>query len=333
MKNLYKYLVGIGISTLGFGTFGTVTTNPEVQLLGEVIESKLTEYQAVRLQVDSLDSIIKEIETELAILQEDYIQANELFELYNEVQVATTELSNFDTENYIFEELSNLQDAQQALTLLEEDKSNILPLYESAKAENDIMIRADRLGLVQAFVTNIVDGDTIDVTINGASERVRFIGIDTPERGQNGFNEASEFTRNEIARVGDIVWLQSSGANRDNTSSRRLRRYIWLGVPSYLTNASERAELNLNQRLLDNGHAVTWTPGGNTSTTNNSAESVTPSIDTSNEVIVYWTVNGSVWHRNRNCRGLNRANDRNVRSGTIAQSGKYRECQHSARGN
>src|SRR5687768_11505921 len=34
-----------------------------------------------------------------------------------------------------------------------------------------------------ASVINIIDGDTIDVRLNGRTERVRYIGMDTPERG------------------------------------------------------------------------------------------------------------------------------------------------------
>jgi len=40
-------------------------------------------------------------------------------------------------------------------------------------------------------VTGIVDGDTIDTSIG----RVRFFGIDTPERGEACFTEATEFAR------------------------------------------------------------------------------------------------------------------------------------------
>ena len=40
-------------------------------------------------------------------------------------------------------------------------------------------------------VTGVVDGDTIDTSIG----RVRFFGVDTPERGEECFTEATEFTR------------------------------------------------------------------------------------------------------------------------------------------
>lgn len=43
----------------------------------------------------------------------------------------------------------------------------------------------------QAIVTHIVDGDTIDVQIGMSTQRVRLIGIDTPENGDCYFNEAS----------------------------------------------------------------------------------------------------------------------------------------------
>ena len=35
--------------------------------------------------------------------------------------------------------------------------------------------------MVAALVVNVVDGDTIDVPIDGTEFRLRYIGIDTPE--------------------------------------------------------------------------------------------------------------------------------------------------------
>ena len=43
-----------------------------------------------------------------------------------------------------------------------------------------------RPGLVPAFVTRVVDGDTIRVEIDSEVFRVRYIGIDTPETGESG---------------------------------------------------------------------------------------------------------------------------------------------------
>ena len=199
--------------------------------------------------------------------------------------------------------------------------------YESDESE-----RAKLLGLERAITTRIIDGDTIDVTISDVEERVRFIGIDTPERGEPGFSEATEFVRNAIEAVDNIVWLQASGNER--CPYNRLRRYIWLGVPYSLECKYERARLLLNDILVYYGYAVIWIPGGNNSSTNQNYTPNAPSTTAyESEMIVYWTPAGCCWHRTRECQGLNNANPANIRSGTIAESGKDRECSFSAAGN
>ena len=47
--------------------------------------------------------------------------------------------------------------------------------------------------------------------------------------------------------------------------------------------------------------------------------------DVSNAETVYWTVNGSVWHTDRNCSAL--AKSKEVLSGTVEESGKERGCK------
>ena len=54
--------------------------------------------------------------------------------------------------------------------------------------------------LYRCVATNVVDGDTLDVVIDlgfhmSAAMRVRLYGIDTPERGQPGHEEARDFVR------------------------------------------------------------------------------------------------------------------------------------------
>lgn len=49
----------------------------------------------------------------------------------------------------------------------------------------------------KAIVTNVVDGDTVDVKIDlgfrmYTVQRIRLLGIDTPERGQPGYQEAKD---------------------------------------------------------------------------------------------------------------------------------------------
>ena len=46
-----------------------------------------------------------------------------------------------------------------------------------------------------AQVTNVIDGDTIDVLLNGEEVRVRYVGVNTPERDEICYSEAMEANR------------------------------------------------------------------------------------------------------------------------------------------
>ena len=72
-------------------------------------------------------------------------------------------------------------------------------------------------------VVNIVDGDTIDVRGAGGEERVRIIGIDTPERGECGFTEASA-ALSAIIQGKNVELL--GGARDDRDRYDRLLRYV-----------------------------------------------------------------------------------------------------------
>ena len=69
-------------------------------------------------------------------------------------------------------------------------------------------------------VTNVVDGDTVDVS---TGERVRVLGIDTPEIGQCGYAEAK-------ARMTELVGGQTvtlvGGAANDVDTYGRILRYV-----------------------------------------------------------------------------------------------------------
>ena len=56
-------------------------------------------------------------------------------------------------------------------------------------------LQPDESALVRAEVAGVIDGDTIDVRVDGREERVRYFGVDTPERGDPCYREATE--RNE----------------------------------------------------------------------------------------------------------------------------------------
>lgn len=71
------------------------------------------------------------------------------------------------------------------------------------------------------IVTQIIDGDTIAVE-GGA--RVRLLGIDTPEKGNFYYKEASDYLKNRILMK--EVKLEKDIENKDTYN--RLLRYVWL---------------------------------------------------------------------------------------------------------
>jgi micrococcal nuclease len=76
-------------------------------------------------------------------------------------------------------------------------------------------------------VTNIVDGDTLDArSSTGLVERIRVIGIDTPERGECGFAEAANMLSGLV--LGKQVTLVA-GARDNHDRYDRLLRYVDVG--------------------------------------------------------------------------------------------------------
>lgn len=77
--------------------------------------------------------------------------------------------------------------------------------------------------LRQVEVDEVIDGDTIDVLIDGIETRIRYFGVDTPERGRACYREATD--RNETL-LGDTVLLLPDVRTEDEFG--RLLRYVFL---------------------------------------------------------------------------------------------------------
>ena len=91
-----------------------------------------------------------------------------------------------------------------------------------------------------AKVTKIVDGDTIDVRLNGRTYRVRYIGMNTPERDKPFFSRATDENRQLVG--GQTVYLEKDVS--ETGPYGRLLRYVYLDDGSMV-----------NQRLVENGFA------------------------------------------------------------------------------
>lgn len=101
--------------------------------------------------------------------------------------------------------------------------------------------------LVQATVSRVVDGDTVEVALtDGSTEKVRLIGVDTPEtvhptRGEEPYGkQASDFVKEHFA--GQLVLLETDVEERD--------RYGRLLAYMYLPNG-----IMVNALLVDEGYA------------------------------------------------------------------------------
>lgn len=113
--------------------------------------------------------------------------------------------------------------------------------------------------VTRAEVVRHTDGDTARFRLTGgAEEKVRFIGIDTPEVGERlepYGQEAADYTAEAIP-VGATVWLETDAELRDKYG--RLLAYVWLEEPE-TGDAAEVREHMLNARLVLDGYANVYT--------------------------------------------------------------------------
>jgi endonuclease YncB( thermonuclease family) len=78
-------------------------------------------------------------------------------------------------------------------------------------------------GLVSALVTFVKDGDTIEVEMDGRRDQVRYIGMDTPERGEAFAQAATEANRQLVES--QTVLLETDVSEMDRYG--RLLRYVY----------------------------------------------------------------------------------------------------------
>ena len=123
------------------------------------------------------------------------------------------------------------------------------PAPEAGNAPPAVDLKtADADELVQ--VTRVIDGDTIEVELHGEIERVRLLCIDTPERGQDGYAEATEYLR---GLIGDGVRLEKDPEHGHRDNFGRLLRYVWVG------------DVLINVEMVRAGHSAYATRWGQSS--------------------------------------------------------------------
>ncbi len=120
------------------------------------------------------------------------------------------------------------------------------PLSSTPAPTAETVFCADTTTMLLAPVVRVVDGDTIRAKVDGVEEPVRFYGIDTPERGERCFTEATERTKDLVDRQ---VHLLADARNRDRNG--RLLRYVYT-----------EGGLSVDATLIAEGLASAWTEDG-----------------------------------------------------------------------
>jgi micrococcal nuclease len=90
-----------------------------------------------------------------------------------------------------------------------------------------------------ATVARVIDGDTIDVLLNGTMQRVRYIGMNTPERDETCYAAATQANAGLVE--GQTVRLVKDVSEVDPFD--RLLRYVYVG------------NVFVNARLVEAGFA------------------------------------------------------------------------------
>lgn len=103
-------------------------------------------------------------------------------------------------------------------------------------------------------VTSYVDGDTFKIDMNGTTETVRLIGVDTPETKKPNTPvqcygpEASTFTKKALQTGGNNVRLEADPLDDNRDQYGRLLRYAYLPDGSLL-----------EEQIIEGGYGFAYT--------------------------------------------------------------------------
>ena len=144
-------------------------------------------------------------------------------------------------------EQNTFQNVRQDVSTLATTETDSVSLMLNATE-----IKTSTVSLKYYFVTRVVDGDTIDVSVDGKVKRLRLIGINTPETvdprklvecfGVEASNKAKTLL------TGKKVSLESDGSQGELDKYNRLLRYVFLEDGT-----------NINLLMIKEGYAYEYT--------------------------------------------------------------------------
>lgn len=97
------------------------------------------------------------------------------------------------------------------------------------------------------YIGKVLDGDSVEATLRGKREQIRFIGIDAPELNQKPWGRRSKkFLEDLISSSGWQVRIEYDVEKRDKYD--RILAYLW-----------SRDNKLINEEILSNGYGVLFT--------------------------------------------------------------------------
>ena len=147
-----------------------------------------------------------------------------------------------------------LDNSEEAITLrdTEGEERDKTPLVSDTENDNRYWMRnnsawtfgvkeLEKGEIWSGVVKHVVDGDTIDVSFDiYGIQRIRLVGVNTPEIGEEGYEEAKEFINKTC--LGEIVKLDADDRKQHD-------RYYRILAVVYVN------DTNLNEKLLREGYA------------------------------------------------------------------------------
>ncbi len=125
---------------------------------------------------------------------------------------------------------------------------------QEGELSTSTILRYNEGNITGGTITKIVDGDTLDLRIKDTIIRVRLSLVNTPERGEQGFKEATDFLK-KYCSIGDNALL-----NVDNKQRQSYGRYVGLIYCEEGAKGEDSGDfgtyfVNLNDLLYKTGHA------------------------------------------------------------------------------
>ncbi|HOX41133.1 MAG TPA: thermonuclease family protein [bacterium] len=149
-------------------------------------------------------------------------------------------------------EADKRKDQAKAPTETAEGKKETLIQTETPKPAEVTQDQSTTTTKTYYEVVKVVDGDTLDININGTAQRIRLIGVDTPEivdpriPVQCFGKEASDKAKSIL--TGKKVAIEDDASQGDKDRYDRLLRYVYLEDGTHF-----------NKQMISDGYAFEYT--------------------------------------------------------------------------